>query len=94
MDLEDSNSANKTGKDKIFIRGLVIPADWDETGKVVAVSIASFNENKYFVSDNPTGRELLNFIEHEVAVAGTLKVAGPKMFLTISEFFSFGSRPV
>jgi len=92
MELRHSNSADKTGKDKILIRGLVIPADWDETGNVVAVSIATFNEAKYFVSDNPAGKELLNFIEHEVAAVGTLKVAGTKRVLTISDFFTFGSQ--
>lgn len=92
MDFNNSNSADKTGKDKTLIRGLVIPADWDETGNVVAVSIATFNEAKYIVSDNQAGKELLDFIEHEVAVVGTLKVAGTKIYLTISDFFSFGNK--
>ena len=92
MNLKNSNSADKTGKDKILIRGLVIPAEWDKDGKVVAVSIATFNEAKYFVSDNPAGKELLNFLENEVAVVGTLKSAGAKVYLTISDFFSFGNK--
>jgi len=92
MELRHSNRADKSGKDKILIRGLVIPADWDETGNVVAVSIATFNEAKYLVSENQAGKELLNFIEHEVAAVGTLKVAGTKMYLTIFDFFCFGCR--
>ncbi|MDF1591261.1 MAG: hypothetical protein P1P89_07080 [Desulfobacterales bacterium] len=92
MELRHSNNADKTGEEKIVIRGLVIPADWDDTGNVVAVSIASFNEDKYLVTDNPAGKELLNFIEHEVTVVGTLNVVGTKIYLTISDFFSFGSN--
>ncbi|MEW6672910.1 MAG: hypothetical protein AB1427_14490 [Thermodesulfobacteriota bacterium] len=92
MVLKKSKSADHASKDHILIRGLVIPAEWDETGKVVAVSIAAFNENKYYVSDNPAGKELLSFIEHEVAVVGTLKTAGARMYVTISDFYSFGNR--
>lgn len=92
MDFKNPNSTDKTGNDKILVRGLVIPADWDETGNVVAVSISTFNEAKYIVTDNQAGKDLLNFIEHEVAVVGTLENAGPNMYLTISDFFSFGSK--
>jgi len=90
MDYKDTNSAKTTGKEKVLVRGLVIPADWDDTGKVIAVHIATFNDDKYYVPDNQAGKELLNFIEHEVTVVGTLKAAGTKMCLTISDFFSFG----
>lgn len=92
MELRHSNNAVRTGEDKVLIRGLVIPANWDKTGNVVAVSIATFNEAKYLVSENQAGKELLNFIEHEVAAIGTLKFAGTKMVLTISDFFTFGSQ--
>jgi len=92
MDLKNSNSANKIGKNKVLIRGLVIPAGWDEAGNVTAVSIATFNEAKYIVTNTPAGNELLNFIEHEVAVVGTLKTTRANTYLTISDFFSFGNK--
>jgi len=92
MGVIDFKSPNRTGKDPIIIRGLVIPAEWDDAGNVVAVCIAAFNEEKYYVTDNPSGKALLNFIEHEVTVVGTLKVAGSINFINISEFFSFGTK--
>lgn len=92
MDLKHSDSSDNAGGNNIFIRGLVIPAEWDETGKVVAVSVAAFDDKKYLVAENQAAKDLLNFVEHEVAVIGTLQTVGSRVFLTISDFFGFGSK--
>ena len=76
----------------MVISGLVIPAEWNETGEVMAVSIAAFDENKYAVVDNSAGKELLNYIGCEVLVVGSLQAAGSKRYLTLSDFFCLGAK--
>lgn len=92
MDEKDFKSPNRTDREPIIIRGLVIPVEWDDAGNVVAVSIADFNEEKYYVTNNPSGKALLDFIEHEVTAVGTLDLAGSKKYFNISDFFSFGTK--
>jgi hypothetical protein len=55
------------------IRGIVIPAAWDEKGNVISVAIATYYEEKYLVADNITGRKLISLLKKKVVVDGVIK---------------------
>jgi hypothetical protein len=55
------------------IRGIVIPAAWDEKGNVISVAIATYHEEKYLVADNITGRRLMSLLKKNVTVDGVIK---------------------
>ncbi len=55
------------------IRGIVIPAAWDEKGNVISVAIATYHEEKYLVADNITGRKLISLLKKKVVVDGVIK---------------------
>ena len=55
------------------IRGIVIPAAWDEKGDVISVAIATYHEEKYPVADNITGRRLMSLLKKRVVVDGIIK---------------------
>lgn len=55
------------------IRGIVIPAAWDEKGDVISVAIATYHEAKYLVADNITGRRLMSLLTKRVAVDGVIR---------------------
>ena len=57
----------------ITIRGLVIPADWDEKGNVVGVAISTFDENEYLVDRDEESEGLLSIIREEVKVSGIVR---------------------
>lgn len=59
--------------DTITIRGIVIPASWDEKGDVISVAIATYHEEKYLVADNITGRRLMSLLKKRVIVDGVIK---------------------
>ena len=52
------------------IKGLIIPAEWDEKGKVVKVVIAAFDETEYIVGETTKSSDLIAFINKEVEVVG------------------------
>ena len=54
------------------IRGIVIPADWDEKGNVVAIAISTYDEDEYFINieKREKGKKLLALIREEVEVSG------------------------
>jgi hypothetical protein len=56
----------------ITIRGILIPNAWNEKGDVVAVVIATYNEEKYLVSDKKMIQKLLSFLRKRVVVNGTV----------------------
>jgi hypothetical protein len=55
------------------IRGIVIPAAWDEKGNVISVAIATYDEEKYLVADNITGRRLMSLLKKNVTVDGVVE---------------------
>ena len=50
----------------------MIPADWDTAGRVVSVAIATYQEEKFGVTDGSTVRSLLGLLQNRVVVEGTL----------------------
>jgi hypothetical protein len=54
----------------ITIRGILIPNAWDEKGDVVAVVIATYNEEKYLVSEKKMVQKLLSLLRKRVVVDG------------------------
>ena len=44
------------------IKGIVIPADWGEKGKVVTAAISTHTEDEYLIHKNFKGKELLDLL--------------------------------
>ncbi len=59
--------------EKTTIRGIVIPAAWNEKGDVISVAIATYHEEKYLVADNIIGRNLMSLLKKKVVVDGVIK---------------------
>ncbi|MEW6666204.1 MAG: hypothetical protein AB1512_13425 [Thermodesulfobacteriota bacterium] len=64
----------KKGK-VVTVRGLILPVEWDEHDNVVAVVIETADEESFIVETDKKGRELLQFIHHEVEATGTTREA-------------------
>jgi hypothetical protein len=52
------------------IRGILVPADWDEEGNALAVAISTPGENEYVIEPDSKGQELLRLLRQEVEVVG------------------------
>jgi hypothetical protein len=72
-----------------IIRGVIIPADWDSDGRVLAVSISAFDENEYSVIDDDNGRELLAFVRETVIAEGLVSKTGEVIRIQIKRYKIF-----
>lgn len=59
--------------DKPMIEGIIIPAKWDDNGKVTGVTIQTNDEKVYLVEHTRTGEELLGLIHKKVEAKGKIK---------------------
>jgi hypothetical protein len=71
----------QTGKSLGTIRGLVIPAFWDEGGKVTGLSISTHNEEQYVVEGNEYFEKLLQLVGQETVITGKLRQEGRDKFI-------------
>ena len=59
-------------RDLFAVRGLIVPADWDDDERVTLVSLLTDDEGEYLVLADRAGRELVQFIHKRVEASGHL----------------------
>ena len=77
---------SRSSFNRVKIQGLVSPADWDEEGNVIAVSIATFDEDEYFVLRNSMGQKILPLLHKVVEIDGAVKQINKRKHIEIAEF--------
>jgi hypothetical protein len=55
-----------------MIRGILIPAGWDEKGNIIAIAVSAFDEEVYHIENDEKGRQLMPLIREEIEVKGTI----------------------
>ncbi len=76
----------KGGGRPITIRGIVIPVDWDEKGKVIAAAVSTYTEDEYLINNDYRGRELLHLIQEEVEVKGIVTQNKDKKMIGVQKY--------
>ena len=66
------NKSNNLIK-KAQIKGIIIPAKWNNNGEITGVTVQTNDEKIYIVEPNKKGKELLNYIRKEAAVQGKIR---------------------
>jgi hypothetical protein len=54
------------------LTGIVIPADWNDRQELIAAALATADEKEYRIDLNRKGKELLDYLQHQVEVTGAL----------------------
>ena len=73
-------------KKLVTLRGVIIPADWDEEGTVIATAIATHDEDEYVISGQETAETYLDLLRKEVEVEGWFSEKGTKKMLIIKTY--------
>jgi hypothetical protein len=58
---------------KPVIEGIIIPAKWDDNGKITGATIQTDDENVYLVEHTRAGEELLGLIHKKVEAKGKIR---------------------
>lgn len=59
-------------RSQLFLKGLVVPSMWDDSGNITGISLAAYNEEIYLIVNNEKGKELINYIGKKVEIEGDL----------------------
>ena len=54
------------------ISGIIMPHNWDETGRIIEIALYTNTEDVYVVEHNSLARELMNLLHKRVAIRGKL----------------------
>lgn len=86
-------ATNKPGGKPITIHGLVVPKEWDDNGKPLTLSVATFTEQEYEIDKDVSGR-LLEFLGKEVILRGIVEERGKTRFLRDCSILKIKGTPI
>jgi hypothetical protein len=86
MILEGGDEKRQAGNNLVTMRGIVIPADWDEKGNVVAVALSTYDEVECLIENHEKETELKAFIREEVEISGILREEKNRLIMKIKEY--------
>jgi hypothetical protein len=55
------------------IKGIVVPTDWDSNGNVIALAIATGDEQEYLIENHQQIANLWTLLRQEVVAIGSIK---------------------
>ena len=55
------------------IKGIVIPAAWDQNGKIISLAIATDDEQEYLIETRQIFTKLKSMLREEIVVIGTIR---------------------
>ena len=58
---------------KIDISGIIMPNNWDETGRIIEIALYANNEEVYVVEHNILTEELMKFMHQCVEIRGKIR---------------------
>ena len=70
----------------VKIRGLITPSEWDENGKILSISISTFDEEEYVVDKDEKGECLLPFLHKEIEIFGLIRKEGADKRIKIKKY--------
>ncbi len=76
-------------KNRVFLKGLVVPSLWNDSGSVTGISLSTFNEEIYLIENNKKGRDLIGYLGKEVEVEGVLASEGLSKKIIVNDFHYF-----
>lgn len=68
------------------IKGIVIPAGWDQNGNIISLAIATDDEQEYLIDTRQRITKLISLLRQEVVVTGTIRQAEKNKIIRVTSF--------
>jgi len=76
----------KRNNERVNIKGILIPVDWDDSGNAIRAAIFTGNEEEYLVEENEKGKRLLALTQQMVEIKGVVREEAGRKVITVEAF--------
>lgn len=76
----------KRDNERVNIKGILIPVDWDDSGNAIRAAIFTGNEEEYLVEENEKGKKLLVLMQQMVEIKGMVREEAGHKVITVEAF--------
>jgi hypothetical protein len=70
----------------VCLKGIVIPAAWDQNGNIISLAIATDDEQEYLIETRRMVTKLMSLLRQEVVVTGTIMPAAKNNVIRITSY--------
>ena len=70
----------------ICLKGIVIPAAWDQNGNIISLAIATDDEQEYLIDSRQRIAKLISLLRQEVVVSGTIKQSEKNKIIRVESY--------
>ena len=70
----------------VCVKGIVIPAAWDQSGNIISLAIATDDEQEYLIDDHHRISKLIMFLRHKVVVTGTIRQTNKNKIIRVESY--------
>ncbi len=70
----------------VCVKGIVIPAAWDQSGNIVSLAIATDDEQEYLIDDHQRISKLKLLLRQEVVVTGTIRQTDKNKIIRVKSY--------
>jgi hypothetical protein len=85
FDVKTKAKRSNPNQEFITVRGLLVPAGWDEQGNVVSVAVSTFDEDEYLL-ESDAKEELVRLIRKRVVITGVPRSLSGKKCLSVKSY--------
>jgi hypothetical protein len=68
------------------IKGIVIPAAWDQEGNIISLAIATNDEQEYLIDNRQRITNLISLLRQEVEVQGIIEQTGKNKIIRLVSY--------
>ena len=68
------------------IKGIVIPAAWDQEGNIISLAIATNDEQEYLIDTRQRITKLISLLRQEVVVNGSIQQTGKNKIIRMESY--------
>jgi hypothetical protein len=73
-------------KPQTSISGIIIPVEWDKNGEIINTAIVTFDEDRFVILNNRSGRVLMNYLRKTVTITGHVTFSGSIKKIDITRY--------
>jgi hypothetical protein len=73
-------------EDLITVRGILVPVEWDESGRVLATAVSTDQESEFVIETDSKGEELRVHLRAEVEITGRLREREGRRIIRVEKF--------
>jgi hypothetical protein len=70
----------------VCIKGIVIPAAWDQNGKITSLAIATNDEQEYLIETRRMVAKMISLLRQEVVVTGTISQTHKNKIIKVKSY--------